>query len=95
LPPCVLPPDPPEGPLPPGIYPIIGPELATTCEVVQPIAREVGQAILVTLHETSQRHDGRRCCCVATTTCCTTPGGAAVTKATVSEGPDGGRRPAL
>jgi hypothetical protein len=38
-----LPPDPPEGSLPPGIYPIIGPEIATTCGVVQPIVRQIGQ----------------------------------------------------
>jgi outer membrane autotransporter protein len=50
FPPGVLPPDPPLGPLPPGIYPIIGPEIATY-GVVQPIARQMGMATLGTLHE--------------------------------------------
>jgi type V secretory pathway adhesin AidA len=46
-----LPPDPPPaGSLPPGTYPIIGPEIATY-GVVQPIARELGQTTLGTLHE--------------------------------------------
>jgi outer membrane autotransporter protein len=36
--------------LPPGVYPIIGPELATY-GVVQPIARQMGLAMLGTLHE--------------------------------------------
>ena len=36
-----VPTDPPPNPLPPGIYPIIGPELATY-GVVQPIARQIG-----------------------------------------------------
>lgn len=45
-----LPPDPPPQPLQPGIYPIIGPELATD-GVVQPIARELGLDTLGTLHE--------------------------------------------
>ncbi len=42
--------DPPPTPLPPGVYPIIGPELATY-GVVQPIARQMGLAMLGTLHE--------------------------------------------
>jgi len=42
--------DPPPQPLPPGIYPIIGPELATD-GVVQPIARQMGLTMLGTLHE--------------------------------------------
>jgi outer membrane autotransporter protein len=42
--------DPPPSPLPPGIYPIIGPELATDA-VVQPLARELGLAVLGTLHQ--------------------------------------------
>ena len=45
-----LPTDPPPDPLPPGVYPIIGPELATD-GVVQPIARQMGLAMLGTLHE--------------------------------------------
>jgi outer membrane autotransporter protein len=49
-----LPVDPPLGsgtePLPPGTYPIIGPEIATD-DVVQPVAREVGQTSLATLHD--------------------------------------------
>jgi outer membrane autotransporter protein len=45
-----LPVDPPPDPLPPGTYPIIGPELATD-SVVQPIARQMGLAMLGTLHE--------------------------------------------
>jgi outer membrane autotransporter protein len=36
--------------LPPGVYPIIGPDLATY-GVVQPIARQLGLAMLGTLHE--------------------------------------------
>jgi outer membrane autotransporter protein len=46
----MYPPDPPPEPLPPGVYPIIGPELATY-GVVQPIARQMGTTILGTLHE--------------------------------------------
>ena len=46
-----LPPDPPPEPLPPGVYPIIGPEVATY-GVVQPIARELG---LLTLGTKDQR----------------------------------------
>ena len=45
-----LPPDPPPNPLPPGVYPIIGPELATY-GVVQPLARQLGLAILGTLDD--------------------------------------------
>jgi len=45
-----LPTDPPPDPLTPGIYPIIGPEIATE-GVVQPIARQLGLAMLGTLHE--------------------------------------------
>jgi outer membrane autotransporter protein len=41
---------PPAGSLPAGLYPIIGPEIATY-GVVQPIARELGQTTLGTLHE--------------------------------------------
>ncbi|SFL62419.1 outer membrane autotransporter barrel domain-containing protein [Bradyrhizobium sp. NFR13] len=43
-------PAPPTDPLPPGIWPIIGPELATY-GVVQPIARQMGLTTLGTLHE--------------------------------------------
>ena len=50
FPPNPFPPDPPPNPLPPGIYPIVGPRLATY-GVVQPIARELGLAMLGTLHE--------------------------------------------
>lgn len=42
--------DPPPAVLPPGTWPIIGPELATD-SVVQPIARQMGLAMLGTLHE--------------------------------------------
>lgn len=45
-----LPVDPPPEPLPPGEYPVIGPELATY-GVVQPIARDLGMQMLGTLHE--------------------------------------------
>jgi outer membrane autotransporter protein len=45
-----LPTNPPPGTLPPGIYPIIGPEIATY-GVVQPIARQLGITTLGTLHE--------------------------------------------
>ena len=48
--PPVLPPDPPIEPLPPGVYPIIGPEIATY-GVVQPIARQLGMTTLGTLHD--------------------------------------------
>jgi outer membrane autotransporter protein len=43
-------PSPPPGPLPPGVWPIIGPELATD-GVVQPIARQIGLQMLGTLHQ--------------------------------------------
>jgi outer membrane autotransporter protein len=56
-PPIVVPPEPPilptdplPEPLPPGVYPIIGPEIATY-GVVQPIARQLGMTTLGTLHE--------------------------------------------
>ena len=45
-----LPSNPPPNPLPPGVYPIIGPELATY-GVVQPLARQLGVAILGTLDD--------------------------------------------
>ena len=45
-----LPTDPPPEPLPPGVFPIIGPEIATY-GVVQPIARQLGMTTLGTLHE--------------------------------------------
>jgi autotransporter-associated beta strand protein len=45
-----LPPDPPPEPLPPGVYPIIGPEVATY-GVVQPIARELGLLTLGTMDQ--------------------------------------------
>ena len=40
----------PSPPLPPGLYPIIGPELATD-SVVQPLARQLGLTMLGTLHQ--------------------------------------------
>ena len=43
-------PSPPPVPLPPGVWPIIGPELATD-GVVQPIARQMGLQTLGTLHQ--------------------------------------------
>ena len=43
-------PDPPPTTLPPGVWPIIGPELATD-GVVQPIARQMGLQTLGTLHQ--------------------------------------------
>src|SRR5262245_5609429 len=52
-PPGILPPDPAPDfgvPPPPGIWPIIGPEIATY-GVVQPIARQMGLTTLGTLHE--------------------------------------------
>jgi outer membrane autotransporter protein len=48
--PPVLPPTPPPNPLPPGVFPIIGPELATY-GVVQPLARQLGLTILGTLDD--------------------------------------------
>jgi outer membrane autotransporter protein len=45
-----LPTDPPPEPLPPGVYPIIGPRISTY-GVVQPIARQLGMTALGTLHE--------------------------------------------
>ena len=48
--PPILPTDPPPGTLPPGVYPIIGPEIATY-GVVQPIARQLGMTTLGTLHD--------------------------------------------
>jgi outer membrane autotransporter protein len=45
-----LPPNPPPDPLPPGVFPIIGPEIATY-GVVQPLARQLGLAILGTLDD--------------------------------------------
>ena len=44
--------------LPPGTYPIIGPELATY-GVVQPIARQMGLTTLGTLHERLRRQTQR------------------------------------
>jgi len=48
--PPILPPEPPPQPLPPGVYPIVGPEIATY-GVVQPIARQLGMTTLGTLHD--------------------------------------------
>ena len=45
-----LPATPPPSPLPPGVFPIIGPELATY-GVVQPLARQLGLSILGTLDD--------------------------------------------
>jgi outer membrane autotransporter protein len=49
-PPSVLPAEPPPSTLPPGQFPIIGPELATY-GAVQPIARQMGLATLGTLNQ--------------------------------------------
>jgi outer membrane autotransporter protein len=46
----VLPTNPPPEQLPPGVFPIIGPEIATY-GVVQPIARQLGMTTLGTLHD--------------------------------------------
>jgi outer membrane autotransporter protein len=46
----VFPVDPPPSVLPPGEYPIIGPELATY-SVAQPLARQLGLTMLGTMHE--------------------------------------------
>jgi outer membrane autotransporter protein len=46
----VLDPDPVQPPLPPGSYPIIGPEVATY-GVIQPIARELGMLTLGTMNQ--------------------------------------------
>ncbi|WP_201315472.1 autotransporter outer membrane beta-barrel domain-containing protein [Dyella sp. EPa41] len=48
--PASLPAEPPLAPLPPGIYPIIGPEIATY-GAVQPSARRMGLTTLGTMHE--------------------------------------------
>jgi outer membrane autotransporter protein len=48
--PPILPTDPPPQVLPPGIFPIIGPEIATY-GVVQPIARQLGMTTLGALHD--------------------------------------------
>ena len=45
-----LPIDPPSEQLPPGVFPIIGPSIATL-GLVQPIARQLGMTTLGTLHE--------------------------------------------
>ncbi|MBK3786910.1 autotransporter outer membrane beta-barrel domain-containing protein [Paraburkholderia aspalathi] len=46
----IFPSDPPPAALPPGTYPIIGPEIATY-SVVQPVARQMGLTTLGTMHE--------------------------------------------
>src|SRR5262249_52844180 len=46
----IVPPVPPPSVLPPGLYPIIGPELATY-GAVQPMARQIGLATLGTLNQ--------------------------------------------
>ncbi len=45
-----LPLNPPPSVLPPGLYPILGPEIATY-SVVQPLARQLGLTMLGTMHE--------------------------------------------
>jgi outer membrane autotransporter protein len=51
LPPApILPPEPPPQTLPPGVFPILGPEVATY-GVVQPLARQLGLASLGTLND--------------------------------------------
>jgi outer membrane autotransporter protein len=84
-------PSPPLGTLPPGIFPIIGPELATF-GVVQPIARELGLAMVGTQRERFGDSLEGSCGYVPTTSCCATPAGAVTTTAVV---PDGGCRPAM
>ena len=59
-----FPPNPPPDPLPPGIYPIIGPELATY-GVVQPLARQLGLSILGTLDDRVGDTFGPDACAVA------------------------------
>ena len=61
-----LPPSPPPNPLPPGIHPIIGPELATY-EVVQPLARQLGVSILGTLDDRGADAYAPNGCAVAAT----------------------------
>ena len=46
----IFPEDPPPSSLPPGEYPILGPEIATW-SVVQPLARQLGLTMLGTMHE--------------------------------------------
>jgi outer membrane autotransporter protein len=64
----ILPSDPPADPLPPGVYPIIGPELATY-GVVQPLARQLGLATLGTLNDRlgDSYTDGNSPCATAST----------------------------
>ncbi len=61
-----FPPNPPPDPLPPGIYPIIGPELATY-GVVQPLARQLGLLDPGHARRSGRRHLRagrlRRCAC--------------------------------
>ncbi|WFU69609.1 autotransporter outer membrane beta-barrel domain-containing protein [Bradyrhizobium sp. CB2312] len=76
-PPGVLPTDPaPDDgqPPPPGVWPIIGPELATY-GVVQPVARQMGLSTLGTLHERVGDASADAACLNAT------PDGGAITKA--------------
>ncbi|MGY8662713.1 autotransporter outer membrane beta-barrel domain-containing protein [Bradyrhizobium sp. UFLA05-109] len=68
-------PNPPPEPMPPGVWPIIGPELATY-GVVQPIARQMGLTTLGTFHERVGDASADAACLNADPT-----GGAAITKA--------------
>jgi outer membrane autotransporter protein len=66
-PPPPFPDEPPPTTLPPGFFPIIGPELATY-GVVQPLARQLGLTTLGTLDERTGGTAANACCCVDTTT---------------------------
>jgi outer membrane autotransporter protein len=84
-------PTPPPEVLPPGIYPIIGPELATY-GVVQPIARQMGLTTLGTVHERiGDAAADAACLSAAAIGGSATSDGAPVTKPPPV--PDGGCRP--
>jgi outer membrane autotransporter protein len=79
-------PTPPPEPMPPGVFPIIGPELATY-GVLQPIARQIGLTTLGTLHERVGDASADAACLNATLD------SVAITKAPPV--PDGNCRPAV
>jgi outer membrane autotransporter protein len=83
-------PGPPPQLLPPGVFPIIGPELATY-GVVQPIARQMGLTTLGTLHERIGDAAADAACLGAAAT--GTSYGAAITRAPAV--PNGGCRPTV
>jgi outer membrane autotransporter protein len=86
-------PSPPPPVLPPGVFPIIGPELATY-GVVQPIARQMGLTTLGTLHErVGDAAADAACLSAAAIGSSATFDGAAITKAPPV--PDGGCRPTV